>query len=151
MKKKALTLIISVFLLFSKSYAQESISLEETLKFINAKLAGKIIVDLKGGDVISKAFDEKNRLFRIDKMDTEHINWKGIYFDEDNSLIVIPCDGNSDKCVEREMVLYKEGGEYGRSTLRVEDPVKAAAIIKALQHLVRTVEDHTYKSTEPFE
>lgn len=152
MKKILLLLtLISGFYFSGKAQENETISLEETLKYINTKLGSSIVFDLKNGDVTIKFYDDKNRLFRIDKADTEQLDWKNISFAEEDQLIIIPCYGEKNKCIERKFPLRKEGDLYARCSIKLVKAEDYEPLKKAITHLLRTVEEFDYKSTTPFE
>jgi hypothetical protein len=151
--KKIIYLLTLVLGFYFSGFAQknESIPVEETLKFINKKLGSNIVFDLKDGDIIVKFYDNKNKLFRVDQTDTENLDWKGISYAEEDNLIMIPCYGNKVKCIERKFPLKDEGDSYVRCTIKLTKPEDFQPLKNAITHLLRTVEEFDYKSTTPFE
>jgi hypothetical protein len=152
---KKITIVISIFFvnyLFAQQPEKEpTISLEETLKFINSLLGDKIVFDLKDGDIIIKYYDNKNRLFRTDRVDTEHLDWKHISYAEEDMLFVLPCYEDDGKCVERKFHITKEGDLYARTSFRLKRPEDFEPMKKAVTHLIRTVEEFDYRNNEPFD
>ncbi|MCC7050225.1 MAG: hypothetical protein IT239_00395 [Bacteroidia bacterium] len=147
--------IITLFFTFCSfySFAQNSptISLDETIKFINAKLGSQIVFDLKNGDIIIKYYDDKNRLFRIDKADTEDLDWSRISYADEDMLFVIPCHEEDGKCIDRKYPIKKEEGLYARMTFKIQNVSDFESLKKAVTHLLRSIEEFDYRSNESFE
>lgn len=138
--------------LFAQSYlfsSAQSITMEETLTYINNKLSGKYIIEVKKGLLFLSSFKEEVKMMDETAQITDLIP-DVIYSEEEQSLIIKCADG--DKCVQREQYLVKEKNYLSR--IKIATPLDEKAVKglqKAFLHLIKLVYDPKYKNAEPFE
>ncbi len=136
------------FLLSAVSFAQ-NISMEETLAYINGKLTGKYVIDVKKGLLLLTSYKEEMKMMEETILITD-LNPEVIYSDEEKALIIKCIDG--DKCIERKEYLVEKKNYFSRlKIVTPEDDKSVKGLQKAFLHLLRLVQEPKYKSTETFE
>jgi hypothetical protein len=123
--------------------------MEETLAYINGKLTGKYVIDVKKGLLLLTSYKEEMKMMEETILITD-LNPEVIYSDEEKALIIKCIDG--DKCIERKEYLVEKKNYFSRlKIVTPEDDKSVKGLQKAFLHLLRLVQEPKYKSTETFE
>ena len=150
-KKNACKILIFLIFIINSSFAQtrETISVEETLKYINTKLSGLVTVADNRGELIVK-FYENGNLNRTDKVPIEDLNAQAIDYLADEKAIVLKCIHKD--CIDRRLVTPKLHSQFSRISISGNfDSKTQSGLIKAFEHLLLTFQDPKYKNLTPFE
>lgn len=122
--------------------------MEETLTYINGKLKGSYIIDVKRGVLKITSFKGEMKMMDASVLITD-LKPEVIYSEEENGLIFRCIDG--DKCVERIEYLVEKKNYFSRVIVNPPDDKSVQGLQKAFQHMVKLVYDPKYKNAEPFE
>lgn len=143
-----------LFLISYSSFAQE-ITMQQTLDYINGKLAGRCSVDVSKGVIIA-VYEVKGELVREDQVAVYDLDLASMKYDTENSIFFINCKGSpAKKCVNRQ--LFKLGpSEIYRPYARISweaylDEKGATGMKKAFTHMILLITEKKYKSSEQFE
>ena len=143
-------LVLNSFTCFS-----QEISMQQTLDYVNGKLAGRCSVDVSKGVIIA-VYQVNGENVREDQAAVNDLDINSMKYDIENSIFSINCKGSpGKKCVSRQ--LFKLGpSEIYRPYARISweaylDEKGAAGMKKAFTHMIRLVLESKYKSSEPFE
>ncbi len=138
--------------MFYNSFSQpKPISHEETMRYINKKLAGKCSLDIIKG-VLYATHYENNELVRKDKVKFEALDIKKKGFEDDGVIFFIPC--LEEECVERKLLKDNIKKFYSRISFAIEntDEKGREGIMKAFQHIYNLdFAPKGYQRTVPFE
>lgn len=127
----------------------QNISMDETLVYINGKLAGKYTIDVKNGLLLLASLKDNVKMMDETALITD-LKPEVIYSQEEKSLLIKCVDG--DKCVQREQYLVKEKNYVSRIKIVTPDDTKSVeGLQKAFLHLIKLVRERKYKNAEPFE
>lgn len=130
------------------SFAQ-NISMEETLAYINGKLSGKYVIDVKRGLLLLTSYKENMKMMEETILITDLK--PEVTFSEEEKAIIIKCT-DGDKCLERKEYLVEKKNYFSRlKIVTPEDERSVKGLQKAFLHLLRLVQEPKYKSTESFE
>jgi hypothetical protein len=129
----------------------QSISLDETIKFINSKLSPSCKVDVKNGELLAEFYDKNGNLIRKDRADIDHLVPEKTMYSAEQKMIIVFCE--EDDCVERKLLGNTRVTRlYDRYPFVWEGEQKIAeSIVKAFNHLIRTINEKGYKNNSPFE
>ena len=128
----------------------QGITMEETLEYINRKLAPHSKVDVLRGVIVAQYFDA-GTLVREDQVLCKSLNINAIKYDSENRILSIDCSG-SQKCVDRQLFVRKIQRDYNRLSFPVTlDSKSMEGMQKAITHMIRLVLDPKYESFDPFE
>jgi hypothetical protein len=143
------------FIVFSfKSFSQE-ITMQQTLDYVNQKLGGRCSVDVSKGVIIS-VYQVNGKNVREDQVNISDLDIGSIKYNAQESIFSINCKGSpGKKCVSRELWTIGPSSVY-RPYARISweaylDEKGAEGMKKAFTHMIRSVIDPKYKSSEPFE
>jgi hypothetical protein len=143
------TIICFVFALYSVISFSQNISIEETLTYINGKLTGKYILDVKKGLLLVTSYKEDMKMMDETLLITD-LNPDVIYSQEENALIIKCAD--ADKCIERKEYLVKKKNYFSRlKIVTPEDDKTVKGLQKAFLHMIKLVQEPKYKNAELFE
>lgn len=124
--------------------------MEETLEYINRKLAPHSKVDVLRGVIVSQYFDA-GTLIREDQVMCKSLDINTIKYDSENRILSIDCSGGQ-KCVDRQLLVRKIQRDYNRLSFPVTlDAKSKEGMQKAITHMIRLVLDPKYESFDPFE
>jgi hypothetical protein len=130
------------------SFAQNK-SMEETLTYINGKLTGKYQIDVKRGLLLLTSYKDNMNMMDETILITD-LKPEVIYSEEEKAIIIKCTDG--DKCIERKEYLVEKKNYFSRlKIVTPEDEKSVKGLQKAFLHLLRSVHEPKYKSTESFE
>ncbi|MFI5218983.1 MAG: hypothetical protein ACHQNT_05790 [Bacteroidia bacterium] len=139
---------------FEFSNAQE-ITMEQTLDYINKKIAPSCSLDVLKGNILS-VYKENGETIREDEVRVADLDMTSMKYDGTLKIFSINCKGApSKKCVSRELPTYGSTGvyrPYARISWEVNLSEKGVQGMKnAFMHMSRMVMEPKYKSNEPFE
>ncbi len=139
------------FLNVQKGNAQ-NITMEETVKYINSKFDGKCKLEVIKGFVQAQ-FYEGREVYRKDKVAVNDLDMMKMGFEKEESLFFIPCKGDQEGCVERNLYVNKIKKQYSRLSFVVENNQKNIdGLSEAFIHLYKLVDGPSgYSRTKPFE
>jgi hypothetical protein len=100
--QRKISLFVLVFIVFGCKADAQSISIDQTLAFINTKFGKACKVDVKNGNLLADFFDQKGELIRKDNGEIEHLDAAKTVYAKDEKMIYIFCD--SQDCVERKLM-----------------------------------------------
>jgi len=141
--------LVTIGSFHSNIYAQE-ISMEETLAYINRKLAGGSVVDVERGVIIAK-YNQGGQLYREDQVLCKALDLSSMGYDSNEKVFYINCTGSA-KCVDRQLFVRKIQRDYARLSFPVNlDSKGVEGFKKAFAHMIKLVNEPKYKSSEPFE
>lgn len=151
---------------FLKAFAQQpqtGITMEQTVEFLNQKLAPGIVVQLteKNSKIVLN-FYKNGAIYKIDKIYLETLDTAKISYSTEEKALILRCKNPEqltgkmkkfkDGCVEREIIEKNIIGAYGRSNLEIgSDKKKIESARKAFVHLIKLVQLEGYSSNVPFE
>ncbi len=146
-----INVLIAVLMLFlsAKSQAQENITVQQTLDYINSKFNGKYVVSINYGVLIATYFDGETK-YREDQAPVKDLSADHVYFNSKTGMLLVNCTNPQKKCVTREFLGKRLF--YSRISFPINYPSKTTdGLVKAFQHLIRLINEKNYKSAEPFE
>jgi hypothetical protein len=144
--------LITFFLLISFKFASaQDITLDQTLKYMNNKFGGKIIVQIKNGAILAEYFNKDEKV-RQDKVDPNDLDLTKVKYDPAEKQLHINCTEEREGCVDRNLLITGARNGYKRLSFPYEGNQKSIdGLTKALTHLVKLMTDKKYKSSTPFE
>jgi len=152
MKSFVQIILFTIFLIkgsFIPAFSQ-GITMEETLEYINRKLAPHSKVDVLRGVIVSQYFDA-GTLVREDQALCKSLDINTIKYDPENRILSINCASNQ-KCVDRQLFVRKIQRDYNRLSFPVTlDAKSTEGMRKAITHMIKLVLDTKYESFDPFE
>jgi hypothetical protein len=150
LQRKFVLFVLVILINACKADAQ-SISIDQTLAFINSKFGNTCKVDVKNGYLLADFFDGNGQLIRKDKGDISHLDATKSSYSKDEKMLYLMCD--DEDCVERKLMGNTRVTRlYDRYPFVWEGDEKSAdALIKAFNHLIRTLNEKGYKNNTPFE
>jgi hypothetical protein len=142
--------MIMVAGVLSQHAAAQSITMDETLAFVNNKLGKEVKIEIVRGSIVAKYFNG-GEMFREDIAPCKLLDHSEINYDTANRIFYINCEGNA-LCVDR--ILYER--KIKRQYVRISFPVDlsdadVASLQKAMKHMIRLVVERKYQSNVPFE
>ena len=129
--------------------AQETIPVKETVAFLNTKLRGQCTLKVKR-ETLYAEFIKRGAMYRKDKVILDEIDTTAIAYMPEENGVVMKCLSQSKDCILRELPERGIIRNYDRIKFNSTD-ADQAALVKALTHLVKTIQNDSYRSTEPFE
>jgi hypothetical protein len=144
-----------LILLLPWSIKAQEITMENTLTYINNRLAPCCTVNVHRGELIA-LYHERGQLVREDNVKLADLDIQSIRYDAIHRMLFIDCKGAPGrKCVNRDLPAYGTQGVY-RSYARISWPVelspdRSEGLIKAFRHMIRLVTERGYQNAEPFE
>ncbi len=148
MKESIITILLSI--LGVEAVFSQTIPMEETLSYINQKLAPHSELTVDRGILVSRYF-KNGQIIREDQVMCKDLDIASINYDEASGMFFVNCKNNG-KCVDRQMFIRKIQRDYSRISFPVKLDQKAAnGLINATRHMLKMVVDSKYQSTEPFE
>jgi hypothetical protein len=145
-------ILIFFSLFISIISVSQEVTKEKTVKYINEKLKDYCIFDIKDTKLIINFFKDGEN-YRQDKMFGDALDYKTIFYSEDEKSIIMKCLSSEDECIERN--IYKQNAKkpYTRLAINVEhlDQKSIDSLIKAFAHMIRLCGEPDYKLFEFFE
>ena len=128
----------------------QNTSISTTLDYINMKLAGKCKVDVKNGYLLAE-FTENGSVIRKDKVGIEDLDPEKTEFSEESGMIILYCKVK--ECAERKLMGNTKVTQLQNNVpiLFSGDKAQAASVMKAFNHLIRTINEPNYKNNTSFE
>lgn len=152
---KLIYLLIIIFCV-KFSTAQE-ITFQQTLDYINSKLALCCSINVSKGNIIA-IYKEGGQLIREDEARINELDISSIKYNDTYKIFSINCKGApAKKCVARDLPTKGDKTKawyqpYARISWELNLDSKSAAGLKnAFTHMIRLVLEPKYKSSEPFE
>lgn len=143
-----------LFLLLSLNlYSQpKTISIDETLTYINSKLQPKVKAEVKAGHLFLTFTNDRGEVYRKDKVALDHLDHTEIEFVEEEKMINLKCL-NGAECDIRDLnTNTKVTRHYNRVNIVFDGDEKTTeGLLKAFRHLVKLVNVKSYTEHEPFE
>jgi len=149
-KRRKFFLLLLILSVFSPAIkAQENITVQQTLDYINQKFGGKYVVSINYGVLISNYFDGETK-YREDQSSIKELDANKVYYNAKAGMLLINCTNPQKKCVTREFLGKRLF--YSRISFPVSYGQKTNdGLVKAFQHLIRLINDKNYENSEPFE
>lgn len=126
-----------------KSYSQ-SPGKNETLSYLNKKLGGKTVLDIRMNNLVVSIKDDNGNLIREDKVTFSELDLKSFYVEE-SDLLCVPCLKDAPGCVTRLLIVQKIKRPCERISIIVGGKQNFKLIQKALEHLIRLESEVGYK------
>ncbi len=147
---KRIFCLIAVSVMFSgKLYAQKNISIEKTIEYINGKFGGNYTIQVNYGMLVATYFENGDK-YREDQVNIKDLSADKVNFNNKTSMLLLNCRMTDAKCVTREFLskrLY-----YNRVSFVLKTGENSTqGLVKAFKHLIRSVNERNYESSEPFE
>lgn len=145
-------LFVFLFLSFN-SYAQKGgITIEQTKSYINNKLNGKCIIDVKNTRLILSYYNNDD-IYRKDQAYCGELDLATLRYVPEENYIYIKCGEDIKDCVLREIYKDKITRNYTRTGVDVTglDERSIAGLQKAFTHLIKLMTNVKYENNEPFE
>ncbi|HRV52246.1 MAG TPA: hypothetical protein P5162_04075 [Bacteroidia bacterium] len=131
------------------SMAQENITMQQTLDYMNEKFGGKYVISINYGVVIASYFDGSEK-YREDQASIKDLDTARVYYNSKTKMLIVGCANPQKKCVTREFLGKRLF--YGRISFPVSYSQKTTdGLVKAFKHMIRLVNEKNYQSNEPFE
>ncbi len=140
---KLLLVLIFLLAIIQKSYSQ-SPGKNETLTFLNKKLGGKTVLDIRMNNLVVSIKDDKGNLIREDKVTFSELDLKSFY-EEESDLLCVPCLKDAPGCVTRTLIVQKIKRPCERISISVGGKENYKIIQKALEHLIKLESEVGYK------
>ena len=149
-KRRKFFLLLLMLSVFSPALrAQENITVQQTLDYINQKFAGKYVVSINYGVLIATYFDGETK-YREDQAAIKDLDATKVYYNSKAGMLLINCTNPQKKCVTREFLGKRLF--YSRISFPVSYGQKTNdGLVKAFQHLIHLINDKKYENSEPFE
>ncbi|HOZ89776.1 MAG: hypothetical protein ACO1G2_04890 [Bacteroidota bacterium] len=149
-KRRKFFLLLLMLSVFSPALrAQENITVQQTLDYINQKFAGKYVVSINYGVLIATYFDGETK-YREDQAAIKDLDATKVYYNSKAGMLLINCTNPQKKCVTREFLGKRLF--YSRISFPVSYGQKTNdGLVKAFQHLIHLINDKNYENSEPFE
>ena len=149
-KRRKFFLLLLILSVFSPAIkAQENITVQQTLDYINQKFGGKYVVSINYGVLIASYFDGETK-YREDQSSIKELDANKVYYNAKAGMLLINCTNAQKKCVTREFLGKRLF--YSRISFPVSYGQKTNdGLVKAFQHLIRLINDKNYENSEPFE
>jgi hypothetical protein len=143
-------LLFTVFLLRCPVViAQENISIQQTLDYINNKFNNNVVVSINYGVIIA-TYNEGGNKYREDQCNIKDLDADKVVYNPKTKMLLLNCKSPTQKCITREFLekrLY-----YNRISFELNASGKTIdGLVHAFKHLIRSVNEKNYKSAEPFE
>lgn len=150
MRKKLFYIVI--FLFISLSSMAQSISMEETIRYINNKLGADCSLDVVKGKLMAFYYD-KGKLDRKDKVNIAILDTNRIGFEKEGNILFISCKENEYDGVERILLKDNIKKQYSRISFVIPSDDKSVEGMKAaFGHMLRLIQrKNKYERTQPFE
>ena len=149
-KRRIFFLLFLMFVVVSPALrAQENITVQQTLDYINQKFGGKYVVSINYGVLIASYFDGETK-YREDQSPIKDLDANKVYYNSKAGMLLINCTNPQKKCVTREFLSKRLF--YSRISFPISYGQKTNdGLVKAFQHLIRLINDKNYENSEPFE
>lgn len=150
LKSRAMLFFLFLFSNVSNfSLAQENITMQQTLDYMNEKFGGKYVISINYGVVIASYFDGSEK-YREDQASIKDLDTARVYYNSKTKMLIVGCANPQKKCVTREFLGKRLF--YGRISFPVSYSQKTTdGLVKAFKHMIRLVNEKNYQSNEPFE
>lgn len=123
--------------------------MEETLAYINKKLEGHYVIDIKKGLLLLTSFHEGRKMMEETIQITDLI--PEVNYSEQEKAIIIKC-ADGDKCVQQKEFLIGKKNYFSRVKIVPPDDEKSIkGLQKAFLHALKIVHFPKYKNSEQFE
>lgn len=145
--------IILLLLFFSAKFSfSQGITLTETLTYLNEKFKGKYVFDVKAGQLTLDCYNNGTKI-RQDKVYISDLNPLSLTYSEEEKAVILKCLDDKGDCIDRRLLTQKSKNYYKRIAFLMEGETEKSinGVQRALTHLIRLIQDKSYKSAEPFE
>lgn len=143
---------LTVQLLNGTACAQDVITMEKTVSFVESKLKGNCTLDMKNGGKLILKYSKNGEVYREDMLFLTEMDTSSIAYQAEEKSVVINCVEGNEECVVRRLYKDNEKRFYSRVNFAFDfEPEEARVLIDALKHMILLVKDDKYKRTKPFE
>lgn len=137
---------VLVFFGNQSGMAQQTVTKESAIEYLNQKLKSTDRLELKGKFLMVKTF-RGGEPIKEDKINIYDLNPKSVSFQPNESLVVAKCLGDADGCVERKTIKVGRKSYRNRVTFMVTSKEDGQNIAKALNHLIMLHAVKDYEGT----
>lgn len=146
--KNIFLFIGALFLLNISANGQEN-PMEQTLKYLNEKLAGKCSIEVVN-KVLTAKFYDGDKLFREDNVSLKELDVNGIGYDAKEKIFFVACKKGLSDCVSRVLYVNKISRGYGRLSFPVIlDEKSVVDMTKAFTDMIKFATDKKRKNNNP--
>lgn len=139
----------SVLTFISMISLSQNITMNQTLTYINSKLQGNFLIDVRNGNLLLDAI-ENGEVIKKETILITDLNPEVEYSEKEKALI-LKCAGGDD-CVERKEMFIKKKSYFSRVKIVLpDDETTKKGLQKALLHMIKLVYYPKYENSEPFE
>ncbi|MCB0396165.1 MAG: hypothetical protein KDD36_05905 [Flavobacteriales bacterium] len=132
--------------------AQDVITMDQTIAFIQSKMNDHCRLDMKNGGKLVITYFRDGVDYREDILFTADMDTAQISYNPDEQSINIHCMEGEDECVTRRLYKDKERRFYSRVNFAFGfSPEEAQVLMDAFKHMIILVKDDKYERTKPFE
>lgn len=147
--KRIFCLTFIVVMFSGKLNAQKSISIQKTIEYINGKFGSDCTIKVDYGSMVATYF-ENGEKYREDQVSIKDLSADKVSYNNKTGMLLLNCKAPDGKCVTREFLgkrLY-----YNRVSFVLKSGGNSKeGLVKAFKHLIRSVNEKNYESSEPFE
>lgn len=143
--RQYLAFVLTVFSVFA-SFAQETVSKEASILYLNKQLEQSDRLELKGKFLLVESSRE-GHIVKKDKINIYDLDPKAIRFVPEENMVVIRCLDDADGCVERTTIKVNRKSYRKRVTFGVSSKEHGQKVARALRHLINLHTDKSYEGT----
>jgi hypothetical protein len=138
------------FTLIASAKAQEPISKEATISYLNQRLVGSDVLSLKGKFLEIESSREGTRI-KNDKINIYDLDPKSVRYVAEENLVMATCFDDADGCIERLSLKVSRKSYRKRVTFVADNKLTGEIIANALRHLISVHADKDYIGPTSFE
>lgn len=137
---------VLVFFGIQDCMAQQTVSKESAVEYLNQKLKSTDQLELKGKYLLIRTFRGSEPI-KEDKVNVYDLNPKSVSYAPEENLVMAKCFGDADGCIERKTIKVGRKSYRNRVTFMVNSKEDGQNIARALNHLIMLHAVKNYEGT----